>query len=138
MLTYLCKPRPWATKIVAMKHNAKAFDVHFILNRAILLKLKPERITKRPKFISMKVEYLIFLDSLSFVRVHCANCPSIWCAGHQILVPHYFNTEQNLDYVSPMIDITYYFVYEMSGSERKNSLRGTRSRSRNPSTIGAC
>jgi len=34
MLTYLCKPRPWANKIVAIAHNAKAFDLHFILKRA--------------------------------------------------------------------------------------------------------
>jgi len=38
MLTYLCEPRPWANKIVAIAHNAKAFDPHFILNRAILRK----------------------------------------------------------------------------------------------------
>jgi len=41
MLTYLCKPRPWAKKIVAIAHNAKAFDLHIILNRAIMLKWKP-------------------------------------------------------------------------------------------------
>jgi len=44
MLTYLCKPRPWANKIVAIAHNAKAFDLHLILNRAIMLKWKPELI----------------------------------------------------------------------------------------------
>jgi len=44
MLTYLWKPRPWADKIVTIAHNAKAFDLHFILNRAILLKWKPELI----------------------------------------------------------------------------------------------
>ena len=44
LLTYLCKPRPWANKIVAIAHNAKAFDLHNILNRAIMLKWKPEPI----------------------------------------------------------------------------------------------
>ena len=44
LLTYLTEPRPWANKIVAIAHNAKAFDLHFILNRAILLKRKPELI----------------------------------------------------------------------------------------------
>jgi len=47
MLTYPCKPRPWANKIVAIAHNAKAFDLHFILNRAIMLKWKPELIMSR-------------------------------------------------------------------------------------------
>jgi len=39
-LTYLCMPRPWANRIVAMAHNAKAFDLHFILNREIMFKWK--------------------------------------------------------------------------------------------------
>jgi len=42
LLTYLTDPRPWANKTVAIAHNAKAFHLHFILNRAILLKWKPE------------------------------------------------------------------------------------------------
>jgi len=36
MLLYLRKPRPWDNTIVAIAHNAKAFDLHFILNRAIM------------------------------------------------------------------------------------------------------
>ena len=31
-------PRHWATKIVAVAYEAKACELHFILNRAILLK----------------------------------------------------------------------------------------------------
>jgi len=40
-LSYLCKPRFWANKVVAIAHNAKLFYRHFILNRVILLKRKP-------------------------------------------------------------------------------------------------
>jgi len=67
LLTYLCEPRPWARKILAIAHNAKAFDVHLILNRAINLKWKPEIITKGLKIISMKMEHLLILDSVSFL-----------------------------------------------------------------------
>jgi len=42
-------------KIVAIAHNAKAFHLHFILNRAILLKWKPELIMKGLKIICMKI-----------------------------------------------------------------------------------
>ena len=38
MLSYLCEWRPCAEKIVAFAHNAKAFDLHLILNRAVLMK----------------------------------------------------------------------------------------------------
>jgi len=44
LLSYLTDPRPWANKIVAIAPNAMAFDLLFILNRAILLKCKPELI----------------------------------------------------------------------------------------------
>jgi len=75
LLTYLCEPRPWANKIVAVAHNSKAFDLHFILNRAIMLKWKPERITNGLKIISMKIEHLVFLTACLSFRVHCVNCP---------------------------------------------------------------
>jgi hypothetical protein len=44
LLSYLCEPRPWVSKVVAIAHNAKAFDSQFILNRAIQMKWKPELI----------------------------------------------------------------------------------------------
>jgi len=44
MLSYLCEPRHWAKKIVANAHNAKVFDLCFILNGVILLRWKPELI----------------------------------------------------------------------------------------------
>ena len=42
ILNYLCELRPWDNKIVEIAHNAKSLDLHFILNRAINLKWKPE------------------------------------------------------------------------------------------------
>jgi len=44
MLCYLFEHRLWANRIVAIAHNAKAFDLHFILNGAIMLKWKPKLI----------------------------------------------------------------------------------------------
>ena len=41
LLSYLCEPRPWFNKVVAIAHNAKAFDSLFILNRAIQMKWNP-------------------------------------------------------------------------------------------------
>jgi len=44
LLSYLCEPHPWVSKFVATAQNARAFDSQFILNRAILMKWKPELI----------------------------------------------------------------------------------------------
>ena len=32
LITYLRETRPWADRIVFIAHNAKAFDLHFVLN----------------------------------------------------------------------------------------------------------
>ena len=60
MLTYLCLPRPWANKIVVLAQKAKAFDFHFILNRAIMLKWKPKLIIDGLKILCMKTEEILF------------------------------------------------------------------------------
>ena len=40
------------------------------------------------------------------------------------MVPHYFNSKENLDYVGPIPDVSYYGVNKMSESERKEFLAG--------------
>jgi len=67
MKSYLCEPRPWVKKVVAIPHNAKSFDLHFILNRAVLLKWQPELIINGMKIKCMKMEHLFCLDSVSFL-----------------------------------------------------------------------
>jgi len=44
LLSYLCDPRQWVSKVVVVAHNAKAFDSQFILNKAIQMKWKPEKL----------------------------------------------------------------------------------------------
>jgi len=75
LLLYLHEVRPWADKIVAIPHNAKAFDFHFIPNRAIMLKWKPELIMSGLKIMCMEMEHLFFLDSVSFLPCALRNLP---------------------------------------------------------------
>jgi hypothetical protein len=65
LLSYLCEPRPWCNKVVAIAHNAKAFDSQFILKRAIFMKWSTQIILSGLKIISMKIQHIHFLDSLS-------------------------------------------------------------------------
>ena len=53
-LSYLCESRPWVEKIVVIAHNTKAFDFHFILNRAIVLKWQVELIMNGMKIMCMR------------------------------------------------------------------------------------
>jgi len=61
---YLFETRSLVNKIVAIAHNAKAFDLHFILNRAILLKCHPEMIMNGLKIMCMRMQHLVFMDSV--------------------------------------------------------------------------
>ena len=61
-----------------------------------------------------KKEHLVFLDSVSFLPCALRKLPEAF--GLQVTkswYPHCINTEENLDYVGPMPDISYYGVDEM-------------------------
>jgi len=120
MLSYLCEPRPWCKKVVAIAHNAKAFDAQFILNRAILLKWKPKLIMNGLKIVSMEIEQMHFLDSASYLPMPLRKLPEAFgLAVTKSWYPHYFNTSANLDYFGPMTDIAYFRADEMKESERR-------------------
>jgi len=120
LLSYLCEPRPWVDKVVAIAHNAKGFDSQFILNRAILMKWKPELILNGLKIVSMKIEHMLFIDSASYLPMPLRKLPEafgLWVV--KSWYPHFFNTKANLDYVGPFPDVTYFGADEMSQSERR-------------------
>ena len=107
MLSYLCESRPWEGKIVIIAHNAKAFYHHFILNSAILLKWQVEMIMNGLKIMCMRVEHLVFLDSVSFLPIALRNLPEAFgLTVAKSWYPHYYNTRANLDYAGKILDMT--------------------------------
>ena len=52
---------------MAIAHNAKAFDSQFIFKRAIFLKWNPQLILTGLKIISMKMQHIHFLASISYL-----------------------------------------------------------------------
>ena len=57
----------------------------------------------------MKMEHLVFLDSVSFLPCALRKLPEASVLqGTKSWYPHYFNTQEHLDYVGPMLDILYY------------------------------
>jgi hypothetical protein len=73
--SYLCEQPPWANKVIAIAHNAKSFDLHLILNRAILLKWQPQILINGMKIMCMKFEHMVFLDSLCFLPLPLPKLP---------------------------------------------------------------
>jgi len=98
-------------------HNAKAFDFHFILNRAILLKWLEKLIMNGLNIMCIRVEDLVFLDSVSFIPFALLKPPEAFgLTVAKSWYLHYINTRANLDYVGKIPDITY-DVDEISASE---------------------
>jgi len=105
---------------VAIANNAKAFHSQFILNRAIQIKCKPELILNGLKIVSMKIEHMLFIDSVSYLPIPLRTLPEAFgLSVTKSLYPQYFNKNTNLNYVGPIPDISYYGVDEMGISERK-------------------
>lgn len=122
-ISYLCMRRPWAKKIVVIAHNAKAYDLHFILNRAVLLKWDPELIMNGLKIMGMRFQHLVFLDSCLFMPLPLRKLSDAFgLKARKQFYCHYFNRLENLDYIGPMPDISYYGVDEMSEAERTEFL----------------
>jgi hypothetical protein len=112
---HICEPRPWCNKVVAIANNSKAFDSQFILKRAVLLKWNPQTILSGLKNISMKMQHLHFLDSISYLPMPLRKLPDAFgLSAKKSWFPHYFNTKANLDYVGPIPDSKYFVADDMS------------------------
>jgi hypothetical protein len=123
LISYLCEDRPWCKQIIFIAHNAKAFDLHFILKRAIFLKWQQELIMRGQKIMCMKMEHLKFIDSFCFFPFPLRNLSAAFGLTASISwYPHYFNKAANLDYVGHIPDAEYYGVNEMGVSERTEFL----------------
>ena len=115
MLSYLCESRHWIEKIFVIAHNAKAFDLHIILKRAILLKWQFELIMNGIKIMYVRVDHLVFLDSISFLQVVLRKLPEAFgITVSKSWYSCYFNTQANLYYVGKITDVSYYSIDEMS------------------------
>ena len=71
----------------------------------------------------MRMEHLVFLDIVSFLPFPLRRPPEAF--GLTVTIswyPHYFNTEENLDYIGSIPDVSYYGVNEMGEGERSEFL----------------
>jgi hypothetical protein len=109
ILSYLCETRPWVKQILAIAHNATAFVPQFILDRAVILKWRPEIIMNFQDIMCTTVEHIKFVDSISnlpFPLLKLAGAFGL--SASKSWYPHYFNTQEHLNYVGPIPDITNY------------------------------
>jgi len=66
------------------------------------------------KNMCMKMEQLVFLDSVSFLPCALRKLPEAFgLSASKSWYPNYFNTQVNLNYIGPIPDMAYYGVNEM-------------------------
>jgi hypothetical protein len=71
------------------------------------------------KIMCMKMEHLVCIDSVSFLPFPLRKLSEAFgFTARKSWYPHYFNTKENLDYVSPIPDISNYGENDMGESER--------------------
>jgi hypothetical protein len=71
----------------------------------------------------MKMEHRTFLDSVSFIPSQLRTLPEAFgLSSSKSLYPHYFHTDENLNYVGSIQNISYYGADQMGESERKDFL----------------
>jgi len=75
------------------------------------------------KIVCMKTEHFVFLDSVSFLPFSLRKLPDAFgLSASKSWYPHYFNSEENLDYIGPIADVSYYDMNEMGEEERREYL----------------
>jgi len=70
------------------------------------------------KIMCMRMEHLVFSDRVSFLPYPLRMLLKAF--GHTVAkswYPHYFNTEDNIIYIGPLPDVSYYVVNEMVEGE---------------------
>jgi len=80
----------------------------------------PELILNGLKIVSIKIHYIQFLDSVSYMPMLLRKLPeAVGLQASKSWFPHLFNMKANLDYVGPIPDIKYYDADAMSEGERR-------------------
>jgi hypothetical protein len=75
------------------------------------------------KIMRMTVEHIEIIDSISYLPFPLRKLAGAFeLSASKTWCPHYFNTNENLNYVGPIPDISYYGADQMSTSKRTEFL----------------
>jgi hypothetical protein len=112
-------------KCIAIGHNAKGYDLHFLLDYIHRTGVKPEMIQCGRKIISLTAKGVKCIDSLNFLPMGLSKLPTAF--GLKELskgyFPHLFNTWENQDYSGPYPDSRYYNPEGMNTESRESFLK---------------
>jgi hypothetical protein len=124
LISYAYEPWLWVDKFVAIAHNARAFNLVFVINRPVHKNSRPVLLTMNGQNIMcLKVENVTWQDSLNYLAMPLRKIPKAF--GLTVVKSWYtnlFNTIDNFNYVGPSPDVSNYGVEQMHETERREFL----------------
>jgi hypothetical protein len=97
---------------VAIANNEKSFDLLFVLNRLVEMKLISELLVmNRQKIMYIKTENVTWSDSLNFKPMPLRKLPEDFDhSAERLWYHHLVNTTENINYACPAPEVSYYSV----------------------------
>ena len=108
---------------IVVAHNFQGYDGYFIQNYLNKNAIHYEVILRGAKILAMTIPMfnIKFIDSLSFIPMPLSQFPKTFgktelCKGY---FPHFFNKEENQNYIGPIPDVDYYSPKTMKPQARE-------------------
>ena len=108
---------------IVVAHNFQGYDGYFIQNYLNKNAIKYEIILRGAKILMMTIPMfnIKFIDSLNFIPMALSQFPKTFgktelCKGY---FPHFFNKEENQNYIGPIPDVDYYSPKTMKPQARE-------------------
>ena len=91
-------------KVIALAHNSRGYDAHFILDCLHRRAIKPQIIQTGCKIMRLQFKNVVLLDSLNFISMPLAKIPKAFGLKelHKGYFPHLFNRWDTQNYQGPL------------------------------------
>jgi hypothetical protein len=107
---------------IAIAHNSRGYDAFFIIDYLHAQGIKPVAVIQMgQKILSFEAKGVKFLDSLSFLPMPLSNFPKTFNLTEMKkgYFPHFFNREENWNYIGLIPDIRYFNPDAMTTADRQ-------------------
>ncbi|XP_058889403.1 uncharacterized protein LOC131739443 [Acipenser ruthenus] len=118
--------RPSYTGYTFLVHNTKGYDSYLLMNYLVTNGINLHIIAQGSKLMCITDESfkMHYIDSLNVMPMKLSAMPSaLGFEARKGYFPHFFNTVENQNYVSPYPETRYYGVQQMKSEERDKSIK---------------
>ena len=113
-------------KVIVVAHNFKGYDGYFILEELYNQHVTNlSQIVNGAKILSIDIPNVKFIDSMNFFPMALSNFPKTFGINElkKGFFPHFFNTQENQNYVGYMPDMIFYDPDGVSPSRKEEFLK---------------